>query len=704
VAELNLFVVAVPNLMNSRFFVYLPGMTSLLRSIAMGILSRYLGDFVEGLDANNLRISVYEGKVELSNLKLKATALSRLELPLEVEAGYLGRLEMSIPWSNLSGEAVKIRLEEIYLLAKAKTQTSPLGQELAEKLSRLQLAEILGLDQPTEKSTEQESSGGWTSHVAMKVVDNIQFIVEKVHVRYEGISFGNQYACGITLESLHVVSADENWSPSFVVGEELKRKRVTLTSVAVYFDTNKNNSAPLEWESQAEFCSKMAKLISSKGSNHQYILLPVSGELKGKIAAVSNVEHEPQSSFKITLESIALSIDHQQYCSLLSIMDKFSVYGYSADRLKSSLPKDAMARWRFALNIVKKEIRKKRQQWTWDAIKQRSRDRENYMYLYKQSKTAHLDEEEEDQLRQLTYNLSYDDIILYRKLANAAIKREQKKKKNSGWWSYLAGVEEEDTTEEDWKELYREYAAPAIREAKYAPEFVKTSLKVNVKKGEFTLYDTNTKRKPLLVSGLKGLDVSLSLREAGSTFTLNLASMDVLDYVTLPNSSLVLMTPSEPGKLFFRLCVDSNPLDNQPPVDIAIRVVMKPLHLVYSPKSVAVLNEALTAPPSKAMKELAVAAMKGVEELQSVAATKMKYMLEHRTTILLDVQIQAPRISIPKGFMHKGPAVLIDLGKVIVQHDSTTREKYVEAGVSKKFLLYIYLLGKGYQGWHRLLL
>ena len=53
------------------------------------LLVRYLGEYVEGLESNHLRISVMSGDVNLKNLRLKSNILDNLNLPVTVHAGSL---------------------------------------------------------------------------------------------------------------------------------------------------------------------------------------------------------------------------------------------------------------------------------------------------------------------------------------------------------------------------------------------------------------------------------------------------------------------------------------------------------------------------------------------------------------------------------------------------------------------------------------
>jgi hypothetical protein len=108
---------------------------------------------------------------------------------------------MKIPWANLGTEAAVVRVSEVFLLCEPKERTAvslnfccPNGQgsareeaerAFASKQGRLQLAQVLGLDQPEEndekKAPEGESQpAGWGEQIAMKIVDNMQIFIDKV--------------------------------------------------------------------------------------------------------------------------------------------------------------------------------------------------------------------------------------------------------------------------------------------------------------------------------------------------------------------------------------------------------------------------------------------------------------------------------------------------------------------------------------------
>jgi len=131
----------------------------MLESIASSLLSKYLGQYVEGLeDSKNLKFSIGKGDVMLKNLRLKKTVLDEMDLPVQVSEGFLGQLTLKIPWSNLSKEAAEVRISDVLLLVRPKTKSSGTSKEAEDRAfsnlqSRLQVAELMGLDQP-EKEKE----------------------------------------------------------------------------------------------------------------------------------------------------------------------------------------------------------------------------------------------------------------------------------------------------------------------------------------------------------------------------------------------------------------------------------------------------------------------------------------------------------------------------------------------------------------------
>jgi vacuolar protein sorting-associated protein 13A/C len=68
----------------------------MLEPVLVYYLNQFLGKYVEGLDRDSLRISVWAGDVVLRDLKLRPEALQGLNLPITVRGGVLGTLRLKV--------------------------------------------------------------------------------------------------------------------------------------------------------------------------------------------------------------------------------------------------------------------------------------------------------------------------------------------------------------------------------------------------------------------------------------------------------------------------------------------------------------------------------------------------------------------------------------------------------------------------------
>ncbi|GFR52304.1 hypothetical protein Agub_g14841, partial [Astrephomene gubernaculifera] len=264
-------------------------------------LNRYLGRYLQGIDADSLRISVWRGDVELRNLALKPEALQDLELPVTVKAGLLGRLTLKVPWKALGREPVVVEFDRLYILVapKEQQQTSQQQQasqqpegagsegacgeldvscyeaevaaaELAERRQRVLAAETGWLQDLQTKlgqklSAEGEDAdaeaaaaaaapkkgggggggGGLFNLQALMhtILGNLQLRLSNVHVRYEDAASlpGQTLAAGVTLAAVAAHTVDEAGREAFVTDNVLHvlRKAVALQELGVYFDVGR---------------------------------------------------------------------------------------------------------------------------------------------------------------------------------------------------------------------------------------------------------------------------------------------------------------------------------------------------------------------------------------------------------------------------------------------------------------------------------
>jgi vacuolar protein sorting-associated protein 13A/C len=91
-----------------------------------------------------------------------------------------------------------------------------------------------------QKNNENE---GFISQLTTKIVDNLQFTMRNIHIRYEdNISDpGHPFSAGITLKELSALSTDELWQPKFISESSNTINKVSglsITSTHTLFSVN----------------------------------------------------------------------------------------------------------------------------------------------------------------------------------------------------------------------------------------------------------------------------------------------------------------------------------------------------------------------------------------------------------------------------------------------------------------------------------
>ena len=166
----------------------------MLESILEKLLSKYFGDFIEGLDKNNLKIGVWSGNIELKNVKLKTDIITKLELPLFISYSFIGKLDVKLPWKSLGSKPVEVKLEDVYIIV------SPLNSNewrnfdfnsVTKRLAKLEkfVKECLQKINVIDKTPNQEQNEdqGMKANMTTKVLDNLQV----KHIIFLGVEFLN---------------------------------------------------------------------------------------------------------------------------------------------------------------------------------------------------------------------------------------------------------------------------------------------------------------------------------------------------------------------------------------------------------------------------------------------------------------------------------------------------------------------------------
>lgn len=84
------------------------------------VLNKVLGDFIENIDPQQLNISIMNGDVYLTNMKLKSTLFDSMPLPFSLAYGQIGVIHLKIPVWNMFNQPLIIEITDLFALVRPK--------------------------------------------------------------------------------------------------------------------------------------------------------------------------------------------------------------------------------------------------------------------------------------------------------------------------------------------------------------------------------------------------------------------------------------------------------------------------------------------------------------------------------------------------------------------------------------------------------
>ncbi|XBW38293.1 hypothetical protein QEN19_003882 [Hanseniaspora menglaensis] len=412
----------------------------MLESFAATFLNRFLGSYVENFDANQLEVGIWNGDVKLKNCKIKSDCLDFLDLPVTIKEGVLGNLTMQVPWSRLKSSAVKIGIDDVYLLVEPKSwenydSKDTFEREFKRKLEKLDQLELTSNNSNLEP--ESNSSDGFTTSLINKIVDNVQISIENIHIRYEDYDCQfsrEETSMGIYLQKLSAKTCNDTWEESFVeIVKNISKKMISLENLGVYIRTGNNVGESFFDEDIDVFIARFKESVVEPILLEQ-LIHPISGTCKLSINKKGSTTDNPRFDANLDFGSIGLEIFDSQYQALLDIManaKRFEKSWRFKEIRPSQTPHQDPRRWlEYVITCVTSEIHEKNKPYTWENMKRVSELRRQYTDCWKQKLYSQRDnivpaKEISSQLDELHKILTLDEIMLFRTIAKKILLKER---------------------------------------------------------------------------------------------------------------------------------------------------------------------------------------------------------------------------------------------------------------------------------------
>uniref|UniRef100_A0AC35U203 Chorein_N domain-containing protein n=1 Tax=Rhabditophanes sp. KR3021 TaxID=114890 RepID=A0AC35U203_9BILA len=376
----------------------------MLESLVTSLLNKYVGEYLEDLNTDQLSIAVLSGQVELENVPLKKTALRKLDIPVTVKSGVVGKLTLSIPITHLRSESWVIKLSDVLILLHPSSHSTYDGEYLEQRelsvkehlLQELQsIHQTALLNQATispPPPTEQQNTW-WGASMASLVVNNIQLIVTNIHVQYEDdVTLPGQvpFNFGFRIEDIRVQSTGANWKTGFVHGlqDTHSFKKLTINGLSLFWNGHEQKMSCVE--SFADLKNLLRPETYFKTFN---ILKPFSLQIRMSkhLTKFPLKATDPRFSFDVTPTKLAVQLSTLQLSQIKTLTQEWARFDrgkshrkWRPQQAKPITKQNAKVWWKFGCDRVLEPFRRRNSGQNWRFVMGRVRVINQYSHVYRQ--------------------------------------------------------------------------------------------------------------------------------------------------------------------------------------------------------------------------------------------------------------------------------------------------------------------------------
>lgn len=410
----------------------------MLEGLVAWVLNTYLGKYVENLNTHQLSIALLQGEVELENLPLRKDALRHFGLPIQVRAGFIGKIKLQIPVRAIRSAPWVILIEQLYLVAGPVrlNEWDEDAEEQAAQEYKLNFLDYLEAQWRAEfdnqgSSYYASSYSSWLSYgtsVVTNVVENLQLKITDVHIRYEDdVTVPNEaFAFGITMDTLSAQSCDDTWQPRYLSGDSGPNsfKLLELSALGVYWD-RVDSSSLLGDLSLGELAVALSQ-VGVKCKTHKFLLSPVSAQahVKRNRSELPLRSHlEPRIVCDLHLGEVPLSLYDWQYGQMVGCLKGLQgierVQRFRKYRPDCSVKDNPRAWWIYFARCYIPRLKQENAH-TWEDVLKLARDNVKYVSTYEQllsNPTITLPAQSKEMKDAMEHTRSLEDLRVLREVA-----------------------------------------------------------------------------------------------------------------------------------------------------------------------------------------------------------------------------------------------------------------------------------------------
>ncbi|XP_018574731.1 vacuolar protein sorting-associated protein 13 isoform X2 [Anoplophora glabripennis] len=658
-------------------------------STLSAVLNKFLGDFVENLDAKQLSVGIWGGDVELRNLIIKPSALDELDLPIQTVYGSIGKLLLKIPWKSLYTSPWVIEVDNILLLAAPNQQVKydPVKEEKNKFDAKKKELENIEVAKKAEaEKGKPKPDATFIEKLITTIIKNVQLKVTNIHIRYEDKVTNPDvpFACGLSLHTLLIESTDANWQKAIASDTVKIYKIVGLEALAVYWNCNSKIYGD---ESTVSMTTFLKQSISSKDNtlaNFEYVLGPINASARLRMNQKPESDSPEYSIPKIQLNldmgKLFIGISKFQYRDIIALTDSLGWMNRGVPYRKyrpnlSEYRGHYKEWWHFAYKcVLEEEVRRRRRNWNWENILGYRNKCRQYSGLYKKQLKKAIKGDEKQEIENCEKILDVTSIVIIRQQIEIELQRLQQieAKQDKGWfgwiWKGSSSQQDEDSTSAVLLKQFQSEMTPAEKETMYkaigyqenaAPTtipktFIAYSGAFILRNLEIELRDDDQQIKRVLFCNLSGVGIKLEHRPAANAIKADV-KIDNFTIEGLQQDNFIpqLITSEIDSKGgLLEIAFETNPLDEI--CDQKIRLVANPVKIFYDAMTINKVIDIFKVPSDTVADQIQAAAGSGLSNVKQMTSTGLQFTIEKRNRLDLYVDLQAPYVIIPHGGKYTG--------------------------------------------------
>ncbi|XP_034948002.1 vacuolar protein sorting-associated protein 13D isoform X2 [Chelonus insularis] len=697
----------------------------MLEGLVAWVLNNYLGKYVENLNTDQLSIALLSGEVELENLPLKKDALKHIGLPIEIKAGFIGKVRLQVPVRQIRTASWVIAIEQLYLVA-GPINLDEYDSEVEEQIfQEYKLSRLDALEARWRASNERDvgyyasSYSSWLNYgtsLVTNIIENLQLNIRDVHLRYEDdvtLGDGSGVALGITIKALTAQSCDSTWTPGSTSWNvnDASFKLMELDGLSIYWN-HLNVDQVFGRLTLGDLAIAMSE---SKNTKWNYVLSPVSAQAhikRDRSEKPLRTISQPRIIVNLQLDQVPLSLTDEQYEQMVRCIRELENIDHRRRqwRCRPSMPVASNPKewWKYAArcHLGKDTLKPKM---SWDDMIKRAHDNVIYVEAIRKlldTPTATLSPDIKSIKEKIEYERSFDDLRMLREIAMSKVRPPKPIQETPApvspaargmlvqwfpqWWGWYSKTpaSSQSTSSAFDGELLDVLADTIDDNTLLRRDTVFGQFNFTLSKGAISLCASEKNidvKKTVIELQFERVNLSYESRPRSGShkFSISLGALFLHDFLTENSMFPILIQPQTISGSSSRLRTSSEKLVVQQPVqplfeliyekkpfhvntDHALHLSTRSLDVVYNPTAIKWLIDFISN-PHKNSSAHRLQAMKKRTRRQLIK--NWEQILEgdfvYRSSWDLQFNISAPQILLVEKFQDSnGAVIVVDFGKL----------------------------------------